>query len=399
MRIFLNGLGASSGSGLTYLRNVLPHLAEQGQVFTTLAVDPSLRPEFSHLPRLSMPDLRPPKAAGPRFWMEQTVLPRLIQETQSDVLISAGNFALWRSSVPQILLSGNSLYTSGDFSRDLVARREYEMWLDTRVKAWFARSSIRWADSTIAPSRSFARDLERWTGKKVYTIPHGFDLNKFRSSSRPLNPDIRQKLDLDNDGLRLLFVSHYNYYRNFETLFHALPIVRRRLASRKLRLFLTCRLQSRQNPGSYRTEHAAELVKQLGIFDEVVELGSVPYEQLHHIYEACDIYVTPAYTETFAHPLVEAMACGLPVVASDLPVHREVCGDAALFFPRFSPDQLAEQIMRLANSAGLYRRLSACGSIRSRSFSWANHVSEILSLASALIQPQIDLLPNAVWTA
>ena len=68
----------------------------------------------------------------------------------------------------------------------------------------------------------------------------------------------------------------------------------------------------------------------LGVRDNAtLELGTVPYRSLHRLHRACHIYVTPAYAETFAHPLVEAMSSGLPVVASDLPVHREICGDAA----------------------------------------------------------------------
>ena len=69
--------------------------------------------------------------------------------------------------------------------------------------------------------------------------------------------------------------------------------------------------------------------------NEVVELGAVPYGALHHLYRSCDVYATPAYAETFAHPLVEAMASGLPVIASDLAVHREICGEAAHVFPAF----------------------------------------------------------------
>jgi hypothetical protein len=150
------------------------------------------------------------------------------------------------------------------------------------------------------------------------------------------------------DALRLLYVSHYNYYRNFETLFHALPLMREQLRARKLQLFLTCRLRSEDNPGSYNAEAASALVGQLGVGDSVVELGAVPYSLLHHVYRACSVYVTPAYAESFAHPLVEAMASGLPVVASDLAVHREICQDAAIYFQRFSPAELAEQVCRVA---------------------------------------------------
>jgi glycosyltransferase involved in cell wall biosynthesis len=116
-----------------------------------------------------------------------------------------------------------------------------------------------------------------------------------------------------------------------------------------------------------------------------VELGAVPYHLLHHIYRTCDIYVTPAYAETFAHPLVEAMASGLPIVASDLDVHREVCGEAAIYFQCFSPEELASQVLRIAFSQDLAQTLADHGLSRSQAFSWPNHVDRILSLACELI--------------
>jgi glycosyltransferase involved in cell wall biosynthesis len=114
----------------------------------------------------------------------------------------------------------------------------------------------------------------------------------------------------------------------------------------------------------------------------VVQLGAVPYASLHRLYRACDLYVTPAYAETFAHPLVEAMASGLPVVASDLPVHKEVCGDAALYFPRFSPEALAEAVVRIACSCDLAAELSEAGRKTSSDFSWAEHVDRLLELVT-----------------
>ena len=151
-----------------------------------------------------------------------------------------------------------------------------------------------------------------------------------------------------------------------------------------MQLFLTCKLSGVENSGAFRTTTAAALVRQLGISDQVVELGAIPYHHLQDVIHACNIYVTPAYAETFAHPLVEAMACGLPVVASDLPVHREICGNAAAYFPRFSPQQLAESVIEVARSSELRRKLVKCGLKRSRQFSWRNHVDEIISLARSL---------------
>jgi glycosyltransferase involved in cell wall biosynthesis len=118
-----------------------------------------------------------------------------------------------------------------------------------------------------------------------------------------------------------------------------------------------------------------------------VPLGTVPYRLLHHLYRACQIYVTPSYAESFAHPLIEAMSSGLPVVASDLPVHREICGDAALYFPRFSPQAFAEQVMRIQQSPALSEALSSNGLRRARDFSWKDHVDRLLLLAQNLIRP------------
>jgi glycosyltransferase involved in cell wall biosynthesis len=173
-------------------------------------------------------------------------------------------------------------------------------------------------------------------------------------------------------------------------LIRALPILRDRLRGKRIKLFLTCHLSSSKNPGSYRAETAATLMSTLGVRDNVVELGTVPYRSLHHLHRACDIYVSPAYTETFAHPLVEAMSSGLPVVASDLPVHREICRDAAIYFPRFSPDALAERVVQVHQSPGLAETLSQNGLIRAQDFSWDTHVERLLALAQELVRANAD---------
>jgi glycosyltransferase involved in cell wall biosynthesis len=248
-----------------------------------------------------------------------------------------------------------------------------------------ARFSIDWADRTVAPTKAFAQELRDWTGHDVDVLHHGFDYDAFFCDTKPLPADVQQKLNTDKAGLRLLYVSHYNYYRNFETLLRALPLLRQRFSGRSVKLFLTCRLRSEDNPGNYRAQAASELVEKLGISDSVVELGAIPYSSLHHVYRACNIYVTPAYAESFAHPLVEAMASGLPVVASDTAVHREICRDAAVYFTRFSPGELANRVCQVAGSDEMLQQLSACGLARSRSFSWRKHVDALVAIAASLL--------------
>jgi glycosyltransferase involved in cell wall biosynthesis len=219
----------------------------------------------------------------------------------------------------------------------------------------------------------------------VVAIHHGFDHDSFFREAAPLSPEVQAQLAATSGSLRMLFVSHYNYYRNFETLIRALAIVKENLHPRTVRLILTCKLKSKDNPGDYHADTAAELVRQLRLEDDVVQLGAVPYGSLHHLYRACDLYATPAYAETFAHPLVEAMASGLPVIASDLAVHREICGEAALYFPRFSPDMLAHQAMH-AVQPEQRTSMREMGRLRSQDFSWDKHVEELLRFARRLLE-------------
>jgi glycosyltransferase involved in cell wall biosynthesis len=385
IHLFVNALAASAGGGLTYIRNIIPQMALRKDARATVLLDSALRRELHESTNVSFVERANLPGAVRRAWSEQRTVASLIRENGANVLLSAGNFALWNSPVPQILLSRNSLYTSADFYSDLRARGEHRLLVDTRVKAVLARWSIRTADCVVAPSRSFAEDLQQWAGRAIVAIHHGFDRDVFSQDNSPLTVEVQQKLESRGNALGLLFVSHYNYYRNFETLIRALPQIKEKLGRRGVRLFLTCKLAPHANPGSYRPDSAAKLVRELGLAEDVIELDSVPYPLLHHLHRAVDIYVTPAYAESFAHPLVEAMSSGLPVVASDLPVHREVCGEAAVYFHRFSPEQLTARVCEVAGSPALAQKLSQAGAVRTRAFSWSAHVERLLDLAGNLL--------------
>src|SRR5579872_3021622 len=384
IHLFINGAAASAGGGLTYLRNLIPHLGRRGDVRATVALSSVLLREFQETPNVSFVDSKFSSKSALRFVREQTKLRSIIAHSGADVLVSAGNFALFRSPIPQILLSRNSLYTSREFYRDLRKRRDYKLLLDTWLKGALARKSIDWADRTVAPTYAFSEELARWARRKIVTIHHGFDANAFFADTGPLPERARNMLDPQEGTVRLLFVSHYNYYRNFETLLRSIPLLRDRLAPRRVQVVFTCNFCSSQNPGSYAASSAARLIQESDIASSVVELGAVPYSMLHHVYRACNVYVSPAYAESFAHPLVEAMASGLPVVASDKPVHREICGPAALYFSCFSPEELADTVVRAVDE-NESNRLSREGRLRATAYSWEIHVAKLLELAEGLL--------------
>ena len=126
MRLFIHALGASAGGGLTYLRNAIPHLASRPDTEIVVLAGRAASVAIPSADNVQVLDSgTEQKGSFSRFWWEQKEIPKLLRKTGADVLLSAGNFAVWNSPVPQILLSRNSLYTSADFSRDLLRRRDY----------------------------------------------------------------------------------------------------------------------------------------------------------------------------------------------------------------------------------------------------------------------------------
>ncbi|MFI5104163.1 MAG: hypothetical protein ACHP79_04490, partial [Terriglobales bacterium] len=133
MRLLIDALGASAGGGLTYLRNALPHLAARPAMEISLLVGEATSAELPAVDNVQILTGAQERSAFSRFLWEQVEIPKLVRKVGADVLLCAGNFAIWNSPVPQILLSRNSLYTSADFVRDLRRRGDYRLLADTRV--------------------------------------------------------------------------------------------------------------------------------------------------------------------------------------------------------------------------------------------------------------------------
>lgn len=104
----------------------------------------------------------------------------------------------------------------------------------------------------------------------------------------------------------------------------------------------------------------------------VKALGYVTDEELLRLYRTCAVLVLPSFYEGFGLPLIEAMACGTPCIASDDPALVEVSGGAALHFPRGDAGALKLLLARLLESAQLRAELSAKGIQRALNFRWSD---------------------------
>jgi glycosyltransferase involved in cell wall biosynthesis len=112
--------------------------------------------------------------------------------------------------------------------------------------------------------------------------------------------------------------------------------------------------------------HAAEV----GVERDVILLPRLPPHQLDGLYAAATCYAMPTLYEGFGLPVLEAMARGVPVACSDIPVLREVAGDAAHWFDPRDPVTIAAAVRELIGDEALRERLRAAGTERASSFTW-----------------------------
>ena len=104
------------------------------------------------------------------------------------------------------------------------------------------------------------------------------------------------------------------------------------------------------------------------------------YAELRRLYQSAEALVFPSFYEGFGMPPLEAMRLGCPVIASDIPALREVCGDAALYANPHRPAEIARAIRRLMDDPELARVLRERGMRRAAMFTWERCARETLSV-------------------
>ncbi len=123
-------------------------------------------------------------------------------------------------------------------------------------------------------------------------------------------------------------------------------------------------------PPAHGAATLTALAEQLGLADRLTLLGPVSDAVLAGLYRDAQVLCMPSLGEGFGLPVLEAMASGLPVLASDLPAIREVAGDAALLVAPGNADALADALTRILGDAPLRERLRAEGPARAAAFTW-----------------------------
>jgi glycosyltransferase involved in cell wall biosynthesis len=232
--------------------------------------------------------------------------------------------------------------------------------------------AIRQASSIVTVSNSARRDLLRLHGVAAdrVAVVHEAASPVFRPiADRARLEDVRARYRLPRRFV--LYVGTIEPRKNLTRLMTAFAAARKR----GIPHHLVC-----AGPYGWSSRDLAGRIDRLGIRDAVHFTGYVPFEDLPSIYNLAEFFAFPSLYEGFGLPVVEAMACGIPVLTSNTSSLGEVAGDAAETIDPMSTDAIADGIVRLATDAELRRDRSERGLARARSFSWTQTARDMLAV-------------------
>jgi len=120
-------------------------------------------------------------------------------------------------------------------------------------------------------------------------------------------------------------------------------------------------------------------VKKLNLSDKIIFTGQVDYEQMPSYYKSATIFVHPSYSETFGMVVLEAMACGLPVVASDINSLRDITEGTAILLPWGNWNVWTEKIDHLLKNEELQKKMALAGIEKAKEHVWEKKAKELES--------------------
>jgi glycosyltransferase involved in cell wall biosynthesis len=371
MRIGISAFAGDGGkSGISqYMANICGRLVELAPRHEFLAFVGDADAEWvqSWHPRLEVVAF-PDRIAHPVVsigWHLLQLAPTLARYDCDLVFMPAGNRRLaWRYGVP-------SVGTVHDLSQ-LHVPQKYDA-LRTFYIMRVLPAMMRRLDRVIAVSESTRRDLESYARvppERIRVIHNAADLGRFSpDGAGAAREQVARELGIE--GPYLLYIARLEHPgKNHVRLLDAFERLCRR-SHLPHRLVLA--------GGRWNGAEAIDVrVAELGLRERVHFTGFVPDEVLPALYRAAELLVFPSLFEGFGIPVLEAMASGTPVCASDCSSIPEVVGDAGLLFDPADPDAIADAMQRLLDDQDLRARCIAAGLRRAAGFTWDRAAAAVL---------------------
>ena len=375
--ILINSVFAKKGGALTYIQNVIAELRKclpadvAITVLRTTAEDaakyevPGVK--YINNDEVSVQNNRAVSNPLKRIWFDQITIRKIMKKEKVDVLFSAGNFGVLFCPCKQILLVRNPVY----FDPEYMSRIESK-----KIKLFF------WLQRVLTILSMKASDYVLFPTQAMYNLvgTHVKARSNWKVAHYGSRPDLFYGRTVERkevDPIRLIHVSFYCAQKNLGILLTGLQILDEKYHL-KFKLELTAGFN--QNwmadnpfyPNFKKDQKQYFELNRKGLAEDVDWMSNA---SLGERYRASDIFLFPSFTESFGHPLIEAMHSGLPVVASDIEVNRELCGDAALYFSTFDAEDCAKKIEQLSKDPKLRASLGAKGRLRAAEFTWEKHAA------------------------
>jgi glycosyltransferase involved in cell wall biosynthesis len=237
---------------------------------------------------------------------------------------------------------------------------------------------LKAADAVIAVSEHTKKDAIHMYGvheNKIKVIHEGVNAG-FRRRPADAVAAVRHRYSLPDRFI--LSVGTIEPRKNFTSLVEAYHALKN--------LGTDCRLVIVGKRG-WLYEGFFRRLRELGLEDEVIFPGFVPDDDLPPLYSAADLFVFPSLYEGFGLPVLEAMACGTPVVTSNASSLPEVVGDAALLVDPNDVQALIRAMSAVLDDKDLRGELRAKGPRQAAKFSWENAAHETLAVYTSLLTP------------
>lgn len=233
------------------------------------------------------------------------------------------------------------------------------------------RASLDRADAVITVSEAIRQEAVRLFGlapERVIAIPNGVDLARFHPQPETVRQEVRRRLNLPDHFI--LHVGTLEPRKNLQGLLTAHAALPEAL-QRRFPLLLA------GAPGWNNAELLREIERRSA---HVRLLGYAADSDLPALYAAADVLAYPSWYEGFGLPVLEALACGCPVLTSTDAALSEVCGDAALQTPADDPETMSARLRELLEDEGLRAGLRQRGPQQAARFRWETSVCRHLEL-------------------
>ena len=282
---------------------------------------------------------------------------RIARRHGADLIHSPATLGPMRSSMPSVLTMHDMLYWSHP---ELMSTPFY-----TGPVKWMERRAAANAARIMTDSKSSAREIEkylRFDPARLHVVP--------LAGTPPTGAILERSSQSSNV---ILATGNRRPHKNWAGLIRALPYVEESI---RPKLIIT---------GSRGDDPLRAVVEELGM-ERWVDLRSwVGDEELRDLYASAAVMAMPSFCDGFCLPALEAMGVGLPVMMSDIPVYREVGGDAALYFDPEDHRSIAQAITTVATDPAAMQHLSELGRERAARFSWLRTAEASLQVFRAAL--------------